>query len=74
MDPNEAYNKLKKISWAAKLAAEFAPPVRAGDAALLEMAEAFEALDLWLCKGGFAPQQWQDSLRRFAEVKNVDPS
>jgi hypothetical protein len=35
-----------------------------GDA--LRLAELAEALDLWICQGGYLPQDWQDGQTRKA--------
>lgn len=29
-----------------------------------DLAEAFDALDRWICKGGFLPLQWEKAQRR----------
>lgn len=50
MDPDEALEKARDA-----LKRHFA---RIGDDAADDLAEAFEALDGWLSKGGFPPRDW----------------
>lgn len=64
MDPNEALKTIRKITpslreWGE--AEEWAvdpTSLTNHDADLLELADAFEALDQWLAKGGFLPADW----------------
>jgi hypothetical protein len=49
MDPNEAYRRVCDNVNAILNGAE-------GD--IVELAEAFESLDLWLKSGGFLPAEW----------------
>lgn len=39
------------------------------EADIVELAEAFESLDLWLKAGGFLPRAWADPLRSAAELE-----
>ena len=45
MDPNETLKRIRGF-------------INDGDSADVELIEAFEALDNWLCHGGFLPKDW----------------
>lgn len=63
MDPELALRNCRK--WALELVnlqdgSESGPLVMARMAELgVKMAESFDALDEWICKGGFLPKTWE---------------
>ena len=57
MDPNESLKQLRAWSTAVLRRAD-TPGLRA-EAWEVEAAEAFQALDQWLCAGGFKPRDWR---------------
>lgn len=60
MDPNEALKNARKAI-AAMNAADERENQAAYVFAAMQLAEAFEALDNWMSRGGFAPQAWRQS-------------
>jgi len=55
MDPNES---LKKARMAVRQWRTAKFDSKTELASGMELADAFEALDGWLCKGGFQPKDW----------------
>jgi hypothetical protein len=62
MDPDEALKKAR----AALKAFHDAPDAERSMIAGADLADAFEALDGWLSKGGFLPRDWQREYQRKA--------
>ena len=56
MDPNEALGKARRL--AAQIMNGAQPAEELADLAE-ELAEAFQALDTWLLRGGFKPEAWR---------------
>lgn len=63
MDPEEAYRRICDNVNA------ILNGVEEGD--IIELAEAFEALDLWLKQGGFLPKPWKDANRAHRAVLEI---
>lgn len=63
MDPNKALAEMRDLVKRAHLA------VHGSDISYMadEMADIFEGLDEWLCKGGFLPDSWEIARKRAAE-------
>jgi len=74
MDPNEVHRRMTELAARIIATLDKSPAVeRSHDAVLKllyeanDLAEAVEALDGWLRKGGFLPKAWEDETlsRRF---------
>ena len=64
MDPNEVLRDIREMSEAIELGNLSS---KALEDAALELCEKFEALDEWLRKGGFLPDNWQSQARNVHE-------
>lgn len=69
MDPNATLRELRRL---AEIVANHIGQVNSRDAQ--ELAEHFQALDVWLLSGGFLPQSWHKEkvgvVYSLAEIKN----
>lgn len=59
MDVNETLARLRAAERAWSLASTLEDAAHVG----AELADAFQALDTWLSKGGFLPADWRDGHR-----------
>ena len=57
MDPNACIGEILKLKYKILLAGDDLSSEHMADLAV-ELAELVEALDGWLCKGGFMPDRW----------------
>lgn len=58
MDPNQTLVEMRELI--AKMTEGLYPPAMI--AAAGELAEKFKALDYWMSRGGFAPEDWKHTV------------